>query len=99
MAAETESFGELLQQFSLEKYYETFASVGIRNTAHLMALTMQDYPTLGITSMHDRRKMFHLIQNVKDKENWTVTRPSISRGNSKDNLVLFANKDLNATSC
>lgn len=79
MAAD--SLGELLQQFSLEKYYETFNSVGIQNTAHLLALTMQDYPTLGITSMQDRRKMFHLIQNVKDKENLTFsTRPSLSRG-------------------
>ncbi|KAK3733274.1 hypothetical protein QZH41_011114 [Actinostola sp. cb2023] len=41
---------------------------------------MQDYPTLGITSMQDRRQMFHLIQNVKEKEN--LTRPSLSTGHS-----------------
>jgi len=60
------------------EYYDTFSSVGIQNTAHLLALTMQDYPTLGITSMQDRRQMFHLIQNVKEKEN--LTRPSLSTG-------------------
>lgn len=73
------SLGEILEQFSLERYYETFTSVGIKNTSHLLALTMQDYPTLGITSMQDRRKMFHLIQNIKDKENLT-SKALISKG-------------------
>ncbi|XP_031564538.1 kinesin-like protein KIF24 [Actinia tenebrosa] len=58
---------ETLQHYSLEKYYNTFTSVGIDDIGGLLALTMQDYPALGITSMQDRRKMFHLIQNVKDK--------------------------------
>ncbi|XP_032226215.2 kinesin-like protein KIF2A isoform X2 [Nematostella vectensis] len=64
----------ILQQSSLDKYYENFTSQGIENPESLVALTMQDYPAFGITSMHDREMMFALIQRIK--ENKATTRSS-----------------------
>lgn len=39
--------------------------MGVCRAAHLSALTMEDYPILGIRSMEDRTRLFHLIQMVK----------------------------------
>jgi hypothetical protein len=77
------TLNEILQQFSLEKYHNTFISVGIDDIVSLLSLTMQDYPALGITSMQDRRKMFHLIQNIKDKTTCISDR--------KDTDILISN--------
>lgn len=47
-----------------------FTSVGVRHVVHLAALTMEDYPVLGICTMEDRARLFHLVQMVKtDLEN------------------------------
>lgn len=78
----------ILEQYSLEKYYNTFVSVGIDDIKGLLSLTMQDYPTLGITSMQDRRKLFHLIQSVKDRnsnnrKDGEVTEKSSSAGENE----------------
>ncbi len=39
--------------------------MGVRHAVHLSALTMEDYPILGIRSMEDRTRLFHLVQMVK----------------------------------
>lgn len=39
--------------------------MGVCRAAHLSALTMEDYPNLGIRSMEDRTRLFQLVQLVK----------------------------------
>lgn len=39
--------------------------MGVCRAAHLSALTMEDYPILGICTMEDRARLFHLVQMVK----------------------------------
>ncbi|XP_070689493.1 kinesin-like protein KIF24 [Pempheris klunzingeri] len=56
---------ECLRAVGLQRHYARFTSVGVHHTAHLSALTMEDYPILGIRSMEDRTQLFHLIQTVK----------------------------------
>ncbi|KAL7391679.1 hypothetical protein ABVT39_012883 [Epinephelus coioides] len=56
---------ECLKAVGLQCHYARFTSVGVHRAAHLSALTMEDYPILGIRSMEDRTRLFHLIQMVK----------------------------------
>lgn len=39
--------------------------MGVQSAAHLSALTMEDYPILGIHTMEDRTRLFHIVQMVK----------------------------------
>lgn len=39
--------------------------MGVHHAAHLSALTIEDYPILGIHTMEDRTRLFHLVQMVK----------------------------------
>lgn len=39
--------------------------MGVHRVAHLSGLTMEDYHNLGIRSMEDRTRLFHLVQMVK----------------------------------
>lgn len=39
--------------------------MGVCHAAHLSALRMEDYPLLGIHSMEDKTRLFHLVQLVK----------------------------------
>lgn len=59
---------ECLQQISLERYHDNFKDRGIADVGGLLSLTMQDYPTLGISSMADRQNLFYLIQTLKAME-------------------------------
>ena len=59
------SLYECLQQISLERYHDNFTDRGIGDVGGLLSLTMQDYPTLGISSMADRQNLFYLIQTLK----------------------------------
>ncbi|XP_049907216.1 uncharacterized protein LOC126394445 [Epinephelus moara] len=56
---------ECLKAVGLQRHYARFTSVGVHRAAHLSALTMEDYSILGIRSMEDRTRLFHLIQMVK----------------------------------
>ncbi|XP_035515045.1 uncharacterized protein LOC118326203 isoform X2 [Morone saxatilis] len=56
---------ECLRAVGLQGHYARFISVGVRRAAHLSELTMEDYPILGISSMEDRTRLFHLVQMVK----------------------------------
>ena len=62
------SLYECLQQISLERYHDSFTDRGIADVGGLLSLTMQDYPTLGISSMADRQNLFYLIQTLKAME-------------------------------
>ena len=56
---------DCLQQVSLEKYHGKFLQRGIVDVGGLLSLTMQDYPSLGISSMGERQNLFFLIQTIK----------------------------------
>ncbi|XP_008292655.1 kinesin-like protein KIF24 [Stegastes partitus] len=56
---------ECLRAVGLQRHYARFASVGVCRAAHLSALTMEDYPLLGIRTMQDRTRLFNLVQLVK----------------------------------
>lgn len=59
------SLYECLQQVSLQKYHGKFLQRGIVDVGGMLSLTMQDYPSLGISSMADRQNLFYLIQSIK----------------------------------
>ncbi|KAA8592197.1 hypothetical protein FQN60_017652 [Etheostoma spectabile] len=59
------SLYECLTAVGLQRHYARFTSVGVHRAAHLSALTLEDYAVLGIRSMEDRTRLFHLVQMVK----------------------------------
>ncbi|XP_040897283.1 uncharacterized protein LOC121184013 [Toxotes jaculatrix] len=56
---------ECLRAVGLQHHYARFTSMGVHRAAHLSALTMEDYPILGIRTMEDRTRLFHLVQMIK----------------------------------
>uniref|UniRef100_A0AAQ5XKX5 Kinesin motor domain-containing protein n=1 Tax=Amphiprion ocellaris TaxID=80972 RepID=A0AAQ5XKX5_AMPOC len=56
---------ECLRAVGLQHHYARFTSVGVCRASHLSALTMEDYPLLGIRTMQDRTRLFNLVQLVK----------------------------------
>ncbi|XP_028433888.1 uncharacterized protein LOC114555584 isoform X2 [Perca flavescens] len=59
------SLYECLTAVGLQRHYARFTSMGVHHAAHLSALTIEDYAVLGIRSMEDRTRLFHLVQMVK----------------------------------
>ncbi|KAF9183164.1 Kinesin-like protein kif24 [Haplosporangium sp. Z 11] len=55
----------MLRRSGLEHFYPSFSTRGITQLDNLVQLSMQDYNSLGVTSMEDRRKLFQLIQTIK----------------------------------
>ncbi|XP_077942710.1 uncharacterized protein LOC120830537 isoform X2 [Gasterosteus aculeatus] len=56
---------ECLKAVGLHSHFASFTSLGVHQAAHLSDLTMEDYPFLGIRSMEDRTRLFHLVQMLK----------------------------------
>ncbi|KAM4577424.1 uncharacterized protein PAE49_007223 isoform 2-T2 [Odontesthes bonariensis] len=56
---------ECLKAAGLQRHYARFTLVGVCRAAQLSALNMEDYFLLGISSMEDRMRLFHLVQLVK----------------------------------
>ncbi|KAM3611672.1 uncharacterized protein V6R79_022300 [Siganus canaliculatus] len=56
---------QFLRAVGLQRHYARFITMGVCCLAHLSVLTMEDYPLLGISTMEDRRRLFHLIQMAK----------------------------------
>eukprot|EP00062_Callorhinchus_milii_P012184 gi/632958950/ref/XP_007895340.1/ PREDICTED: kinesin-like protein KIF24 [Callorhinchus milii] len=56
---------ECLCEAGLERYYTHFTAMGYLRTQELAKLSMNDYSILGVNSMHDRKRLFHLIQIIK----------------------------------
>lgn len=77
---------ECLQQVSLEKYHGKFKDRGILDVGGLLSLTMQDYPTLGISSMADRQNLFYLIQTIKTMQPSSQER-QLRSGTRNDGLL------------
>ncbi|KAI8377146.1 P-loop containing nucleoside triphosphate hydrolase protein [Choanephora cucurbitarum] len=70
---------ETLRKAELEQYYSSFSSNGITQLETLAQLSMQDYSSLGITSIPDRKKLFQLVQSLRQEiptlENGLVSSP------------------------
>ncbi|EPZ32643.1 kinesin-domain-containing protein [Rozella allomycis CSF55] len=60
------SFQDILKNSSLEKFYNNFQARGINHVEALSQLTMQEYASYGVTAMEDRKKLFSLIQSLKN---------------------------------
>ncbi|CAO0801723.1 unnamed protein product [Mucor circinelloides] len=77
---------ETLRKAELEQYYPSFSSNGITQLENLAQLSMQDYSSLGITSIPDRKKLFQLVQSLRQEiptlENGLVSSPSSNNNNS-----------------
>ncbi|XP_019640476.1 PREDICTED: kinesin-like protein KIF24 [Branchiostoma belcheri] len=56
---------ECLREARLERYYPNFESQGLTMSEGLSELTMQDYSKFGVEDMHDRKRLFQLIQVIK----------------------------------
>ncbi|XP_066271868.1 kinesin-like protein KIF24 [Branchiostoma lanceolatum] len=56
---------ECLREARLEQYYPNFESRGLTMSEGLSELTMQDYSRFGVEDMHDRKRLFQLIQVIK----------------------------------
>ncbi|XP_061585215.1 kinesin-like protein KIF24 [Cololabis saira] len=56
---------ECLRAAGLQHHYARFTLMGVCRAVHLSALSMEDYPLLGVCSMLDRTRLFHLIQMIK----------------------------------
>ncbi|KAI8054927.1 P-loop containing nucleoside triphosphate hydrolase protein [Gilbertella persicaria] len=76
---------ETLRKAELEQYYSSFSSNGITQLETLAQLSMQDYSSLGITSIPDRKKLFQLVQSLRQEiptlENGLVSSPTKYRLN------------------
>ena len=55
---------EYLKSADLEKFFPVFEAHGVTDKS-ILALTMQDYALFGVTSMHDRKRLFQMIQVLK----------------------------------
>ncbi|KAI8377733.1 P-loop containing nucleoside triphosphate hydrolase protein [Radiomyces spectabilis] len=68
---------DTLRKAELDQYYSSFSSNGITQLESLAQLSMQDYSSLGITSIGDRKKLFQsLRQELPTLENGLVSSPS-----------------------
>ncbi|XP_024295104.1 kinesin-like protein KIF24 isoform X1 [Oncorhynchus tshawytscha] len=59
---------ECLREVGLQRHYPCFTAMGLRRAGHLSLLTMGDYSSVGVHSMGDRARLFHLVQLVKSLE-------------------------------
>eukprot|EP00301_Raphidiophrys_heterophryoidea_P024183 c7763_g1_i1.p1 GENE.c7763_g1_i1~~c7763_g1_i1.p1 ORF type:complete len:675 (+),score=158.47 c7763_g1_i1:102-2126(+) len=66
----------VLQSENLEKYLGNFVEVGITSPTDLIHLTLDDYHTLGIDDLNDRKRLFQLIQRVKGGDVFNNPGPS-----------------------
>ncbi len=66
MANSSNAFYETLARANLEKFYNNFVSRGISHIDTLASLTMQEYGAYAVTAMEDRKKLFALIQSLKN---------------------------------
>ncbi|KAM6931380.1 kinesin-like protein KIF24 [Xenentodon cancila] len=54
-----------LRSAGLQHHYARFTLMGVCRAVQLSTLSMEDYPLLGVSSMVDRTRLFHLIQMIK----------------------------------
>ncbi|KAG2177765.1 hypothetical protein INT43_003012 [Umbelopsis isabellina] len=58
---------DTLKKADLDQYYSSFSSNGISHLESLAQISMQDYSRLGVTTMKDRRKLFQLVQGLRQE--------------------------------
>ncbi|KAI8646593.1 P-loop containing nucleoside triphosphate hydrolase protein [Parasitella parasitica] len=56
---------DALKKSDLDQYYNSFVSFGISHLDGLTQISMQDYGSLGITSITDRKRLFQLVQTLR----------------------------------
>jgi kinesin family member 2/24 len=78
-----------LQKAELAHHFEDFHRCGI-GASQLTLLSMQDYATVGVHSMPERRKLFELIQTIK-RMNGGHSNEAVSSGRNRrddvDNMM------------
>ncbi|KAI9480564.1 MAG: P-loop containing nucleoside triphosphate hydrolase protein [Benjaminiella poitrasii] len=86
---------EALKKADLEQYFSSFSLNGITQLESLAQLSMQDYSSFGITSISDRKKLFQLVQSLRQEiptvENGLISSSSVankinSLTNSRNNI-------------
>ncbi|KAI9256213.1 P-loop containing nucleoside triphosphate hydrolase protein [Sporodiniella umbellata] len=65
---------DTLKKAELDQYSFSFSSNGITQLETLAQLSLQEYSSLGITSVGDRKKLFHLVQSLRQET------PSLDNG-------------------
>ncbi|KAM4745961.1 uncharacterized protein FYW61_016547 isoform 2-T2 [Anableps anableps] len=68
----------------LQRHYARFTLMGVYRAAHLSALSMEDFPLLGVCAMDDRARLFQLIQLVKSLNLSRLTYDDIGIYNESD---------------
>ncbi|ORX58227.1 kinesin-domain-containing protein [Hesseltinella vesiculosa] len=58
---------DALRKSDLDQYFSNFTSNGITELEALAQLSMQDYNNLGIVSIQDRKKLFQLVQSLRQE--------------------------------
>ncbi|EGG21537.1 SAM domain-containing protein [Cavenderia fasciculata] len=74
MSADSDQLHEWLKLAGLESFYPNFVKRKVTCESFLL-FTMQDYGLVGINTLQDRKKLFHLIQQLK-KQSSTPTSAS-----------------------
>ncbi|EKF33435.1 MCAK-like kinesin, putative [Trypanosoma cruzi marinkellei] len=79
---------ELLEQGGLSHTIQGFIDGGVTSVQQLKQLTMQDYQSVGVIVMTDRRKLFELIQYMKREQantsSATVSSPTAELSRKTD---------------
>ncbi|KAI9344932.1 P-loop containing nucleoside triphosphate hydrolase protein [Obelidium mucronatum] len=68
-------FASTLRTAGLDHYYDNFTAFGIDSLQSLTLLTMQDYGVVGVSSMEDRKRLFQLIQHLKNESDLNNPAP------------------------
>lgn len=77
-----------------------FTAVGVHSAAQLCQVTMEDYPTLGISSAEDRTQLLRLVQMLKSLDLLSETHDSeCSSSDSDDKNCDVVNDALTHCSC
>lgn len=77
-----------------------FTTVGVHFAAKLCQVTVEDYPTLGISSAEDRTQLLQLVQMLKSLNLWCETPDSqCNRSDSDDKNCYVVGDSLTHCSC
>ncbi|XP_064620210.1 uncharacterized protein LOC135483337 [Lineus longissimus] len=74
---------ECLREARLEHYYPKLEANGITMAETLSKLTMNDYSSLGISSLEDKKRLFRLIQIIRAVQGPDQPSRSLGQGQSK----------------
>ncbi|GAM26620.1 hypothetical protein SAMD00019534_097940, partial [Acytostelium subglobosum LB1] len=75
-----------LQMGGLEDFHPNFVRRRVTCDSFLL-FTMQDYGLVGISSLEDRKKLFHLLQQLKKNGGASLSMPSPSSSTTNNNIT------------